>query len=68
MISKIKSSLGDTSPQSYGIFKVQLLTVYSVSEYKKCMNNLSKTTLSLTVKHVCVSFSTALSYITKMLF
>lgn len=46
MISKIKSSLGDMSPQSYVIFtQVQLLIVYSVSEYKKCMNNLSKTTL-----------------------
>lgn len=45
MISKIKSSLGNMSPQSYIIFKVQLLIVYSVSEYKKCMNNLSKTTL-----------------------
>lgn len=45
MISKIKSSLGNMLPQSYVIFKVQLLIVYSVSEYKKCMNNLSKTTL-----------------------
>lgn len=67
MIHKIKSTLGDTSPRSYGIFKIQLLIVYSVSEYKKFMNNLSKTTLSLTVKHVYVSFSTALSNKSKML-